>query len=500
MGSSTYTSVVHNGPHILSVDIGSSGTRAAIYDGHGREVAGTAASMPRTFGHTPDGGAEIDADELVAQTEAVITQSLSAAGTNSIEAVAIASFWHSLVGVDAAGTAITPIYGWADTRARRAAEQLRQKFDPAKTHLRTGCRLHAGYWPAKIRSLRVAFPEMFGRVKRWASPGDLLIERWCGQSATSVSMASGTGLLDQRRCEWDDELLAGIGLDRSAMPALADDALIFHLRSEYVQRWPQLARARIFPALGDGAANNIGAGCVTRERAALMIGTSGAMRVLWTGPPPDELPPGLWQYRADRERVVVGGALSDGGGLYRWLRDSLALTGDSAELERALSKLEPDTHGLTVLPFWAGERSTGWNDAARGGVFGATMQTQPIEILRAALEAVAYRFAAIADQLGRVAEPVTIYASGGALRESAVWTQILADVLGQPLQLTNVAEASSRGAALLALSRVGAEPILELFTPTVTGAVEPDLRSHARYQEARERQQQLRDTLYGQES
>ena len=87
-------------------------------------------------------------------------------------------------------------------------------------------------------------------------------------------------------------------------------------QTSYARRWPQLGGARWFPAVGDGAANNIGAGCTTRARVALMIGTSGAMRVMWEGEPPAEIPVVLWCYRADRRRVIVGGALSDGGGLY----------------------------------------------------------------------------------------------------------------------------------------------------------------------------------------
>jgi len=85
--------------------------------------------------------------------------------------------------------------------------------------------------------------------------------------------------------------------------------------------------------IGDGAANNIGGGCSTRDKIALMVGTSGAMRVVYEGQPPPQLPPELWCYRADRNRVVVGGALSDGGGLYHWLTSALTLSDNPAGIE-----------------------------------------------------------------------------------------------------------------------------------------------------------------------
>src|SRR6185436_17173019 len=120
-------------------------------------------------------------------------------------------------------------------------------------------------------------------------------------------------------------------------------------------------------------------------------------------------------------------------------------------IEQQLEEIEPDSHHLTVLPFWAGERSSGWQPAARGGILGLTLHTRLIEILRAAMEAVAYRFALLWQSLETQAPEATIVASGNALRASPVWRQMIADVLGRPLLLSATAEASTRGAALLAL-------------------------------------------------
>ena len=165
-----------------------------------------------------------------------------------------------------------------------------------------------------------------------------------------------------------------------------------------------------------------------------MVGTSGAMRVVFEGEPPDNLASGLWSYRACQRRVVVGGALSDGGGLVQWINESLNFA-DDCQLQQEIAALEPDSHGLTVLPFWSGERSTGWWAEARGGIFGLRQQTKPVEIARAVLESIAYRFALIARALDGIAPNATIAASGNALRSSPAWLQIIADVLGRPLLL-----------------------------------------------------------------
>jgi gluconokinase len=314
-----------------------------------------------------------------------------------------------------------------------------------------------------------------------------------GDATTSVSMASATGLFDQSKCEWDGELMEwlGIAAGRRLPPLASSGQTVKGLREEYALRWPLLDPAAWFPAIGDGAANNVGAGCVDSKRATLMIGTSGAMRLLFAGSSPASLPPELFCYRADRERVVVGGALSDGGGLHAWMKDSLLLNYDDDELETSLALMEPDAHGLTVLPFWSGERATGWSASARGAIIGLTASTKPIEILRAAMEAVCYRFALLARALDAVAPNASVVASGNALLASRAWAQMIADVVGRRIELSGAREASCRGAALLALETIGKIDSIETVQSEAGEVLEPNLTRHEVYARAIERQQEL---------
>ncbi len=480
-------------PVLLALDIGTSGVRAALFDERGREVTGQSIRVDSRDTNLAEFGA-IDAGVLlehVAETLDALFANFYQFGAR-IELIAVSCFWHSLVGVDDNGRATTPLFGWSDRRAAQATHQLRAEHDEVKTHGRTGCRFHPSYWPAKLLRLRTEERAIFKSTTRWLSFTEYLTLHLFGETAASVSMASGTGLMDQRTCEWDPELLESVGVNVGQLPEIASDRQTFHkLSSSYAQRWPQLSEARMFPAIADGAANNIGAGCSTREKAALMIGTSGAMRVLFQGPPPDRIPPELWCYRADRKRVVIGGALSDGGSLYRWIRESMLSGEDSEWIEDELDRFDADAHGLTVLPFWSGERSTGWNPDARGAIAGITLQTRPIEILRAALEAVAYRFALIARALEPLAPGASVMVAGHALSSSPAWVQILADVLGRRLSVSERAEASMRGAALLALEAAGKIPGIEDFSIPVEAVFEPDMTRHARYQVGLERQQRM---------
>jgi gluconokinase len=481
---------------VLAFDIGTSGVRAGLFGHRGNQIEGSQASLANEFSELAS-GTDVDAEALVEFTARAIDVAVARAESfvSRIDYVAASCFWHSLVGVDDQGRATTPLLGWADIRAANAARELRSKFDEQEVHPRTGARFHPSYWPAKLLWLKQKRSELFNKTKRWLSFSDYLFQRLFGDASTSVSMASATGLFDQRTCKWDRELLDGLNISSEQLPIVGSGETLQQLSDEYALRWPLLDGAAWFPAIGDGAANNIGAGCVDSGRAALMIGTSGAMRVLFTGNPPAALPSELFCYRADRDRVVLGGALSDGGGLYRWMKDSLFLNYDDDELELTLATMEPDAHGLTVLPFWSGERATGWSCSAQGAIVGLTARTKPIDILRAGMEGICYRFALLAKALDEVAPKATIVAAGNALLSSAAWAQMITDVLGCRIELSEISEASSRGAALLALEAAGKIDSIETIEPEFAAAYEPDMTRHARYAEAIERQQKLYEKL-----
>jgi gluconokinase len=420
---------------VLALDVGSSSVRAQRFDERG-EAAG-----------------ELRQEEYKSNDPAEVAAAVRRVLEDE-EANATSCFAHSLVAVDEDWNPLTPILGWRDTRSAGAAEWLAQRLDAEATHARTGAFLHPSFWPAKLAWLAEAQPETFRRAAWFVSFGDFLR----GKPETSLGMASTSGLLDLTTQDWDEELLSTLGLDRERLPRIAD-----------------------VPLWSDSACSNAGAGCMTRERAALMVGTSGAFRVLYESKRPQPKP-GLFLYLADARRVVEGGALSDGGNLFAWLERTLAgATGSLAERD-------PSDHGLVFLPFLGGERSTGWDPEARGTIHGLTFETTPLDLRQAAYEGVAFRFAAIADLLPEVRDVV---ATGAGLLHDRDWIQIMADGLARPIHVSGVPEASLRGAAVLALERLGHEandaPIAEV--------VEPRADRAEKYRAAREEQQQLYEAL-----
>ena len=479
---------------VLSVDLGSSSVRAELYDGSGTREEGTETQLGYELEYTPDGGVVKDADELLGLVVRAIDGALSNAGDSPVSGVAMSTFWHSVLGLDREGRPTTPVLTWADRRAAGAARELRESLDEAAVHRRTGCVLHSSYWPAKLLWLSRERREAFEKSERWVSPGDYCYARFFGDSHVGTSMASATGLFDQNRRRWDGEVIDALPVEQAQLSPISDEPLR-GLSEEWARRWPALRDTPWFPAAGDGACSNVGSGCTTSDRVALMVGTSGAMRVLWKADSV-EIPDGPWCYRADEKRFVMGGALSDGGNLVGWLRNTLRLP-EPEETEELLAQMKPDSHGLTFLPLLAGERGPGWADEANGTIAGLSMSNTSVEILRAAMEAVALRFALIAEIL-EAASPSEkeVVATGGGLLHSPTWTGIMADALGKTVTTSGVQEASSRGAALLALEKLGELEIEEAEAPLGT-AFESNPKRYAIYREALRRQRQLYEAVLG---
>jgi len=487
-------------PFVLALDVGTSSTRALLFDASGAAVPNVVSQRPYTLDVSAQGEVSVNADALAILVEETIDETLRLAGpyAEQIAAVALDTFWHSLLGVDVVGRPLTPVITWEDTRAHDAVSQLRAQLDEQTVHSRTGVHFHASYWPAKLRWLSQSQPELLAQVAQWISFGEYLHRRFLGRSLCSLSMASGTGLLNISTLQWDTELVQALGIPPEQLPALNNEhESIRGLTREYAAAWPALRQVPWFPAIGDGAAACVGSGCIDATHWSLTMGTSSAMRVVIE--PGRVFPPaGLWLYFIDARRAVLGGALSEGGNLLNWLCNSLKLP-SLKEAEPLAAALAPDSHGLTILPFISGERSLGWHSEARLTITGLSRDSSPTAILRAGYEALAYRLLALherlCDTLQNEADQHKLQASGGVLLGSSLMKSILADMLSIPVDPSQEHEASARGAALLALEALEVLPDLALVAPMLLEPMLPDGARGETYRRAAGRQQRLYQAL-----
>jgi gluconokinase len=482
------------GPLAIAIDVGSSSVRAELFDANGNSRRGSFAQVHYLPTIDGQGGVSIEFPRLLAVVAATLDAFVARAGADlrRVAGVGISCFLHSLAATDSGGRAITPLLTWADTSSAEAAAELRARLDGASLWQETGAPLHASYWPAKIVRLRrsVGTP-----ARGWAGAPELLYRELTGSGASDLSQASGSGLLDRRTGTWHAGLLEVLDIDPAALPQLAAPGSSGRLTDWAAARWPALAGVPWFTPLSDASCGNVGLGCLAGGPAALQVGTSGAVRAIVADPVPP-IPAGLFGHRLADGSALVGGQLSEGGGVAAALARLLGRSMRALEADAAA--LPPDDHGLTALPYLAGERGPGYHDEARGVIAGFSLSSSPADVFLAVLEAIALDFAALDRRLAAaLGGSPRIVASGGALARSPLLVDILAAALGRPIWAAAEGEASSRGAAILALATAGTIGSPADVPAPATRQVIPDPERVARYRVAAARQAELYRRILG---
>ena len=472
-------------PLVLAVDVGSTATRAGIYDATGRPV-GRRAKLAHAFTSDADGASQIDPDQVCDEIGELLDGFGGAGRGPRIAGVALDTFASSLVGVDAHGAALTPCYTYADSRCAGWVDHLRHRLDEAAVQQRTGTRLHTSYLAPRLLWLQQTQPDVVRRVARWLSLGEFVQQRLLGTTVAGTPTASWTGLLDRRTGRWDGEMLAACGVGADELSPVQDPGVPIDGvdGARVASRWPALADAAWFPAVADGVSSNLGTGAADASAIAVAAATSGAVRVLVPGIP-EQIPSGLWCYRIDAGRSLLGGAVNDVGRLLAWLRTVLRLPDDDAALDTVLAA-DPDRRSPAVVPFLTGERSTGWAASARAVIAGLSDGTTPEAVFRGSAEGVAVSYARVVEELTRVAGGFTrIVASGRITQSLPHLLQLVADAVGTPVEHVALKRATLRGTALLALETLA--PDVPRAEPPMVRTYRPEPSRGSHYAAARNR-------------
>ncbi len=482
-------------PLVLAIDLGTSSTRTALFDVSARRQPGATAQQTYPLLTAVDGTAELEPGALLGALRMCLAETLARRRTDpllrerAIGAIAVSSFWHSMVGTNAKGEAITRVITWADSRCREDAARLRHDRDEAKIHIKTGCMLRASFWPAKLAWLWRTDERLFNRVHQWMSPAEWLQLQLTGSANCAIGMATGTGLFDPSALDWDASMLRLAKITPEKLRPLSDEPT--PVTGALASEFPELKGIPWYPGIGDGAASNLGSGATKPGLAAINVGTSAAIRVMREGKVASA-PLGLFCYRVDAKRYLVGGAVSNAGNLRAWCMKELKLT-DGPEIETALAAHPGPQHGLTVLPFWTAERAPLWNEDDLGAIHGLRQSTTALDILQALTEASYHRIARIHELLAADEKSAPKLIVSGGIQKSASSLLRLSNVMGQSLYASDEPEASIRGAAVLALERLGF-PVPEV---KFAHPVKPQIKLAREYKQQRDRQRALEEKLAG---
>jgi len=397
--------------------------------------------------------------------------------------------------VDADGRALANMLIWADSRAQAYAGKLAAQFGEEDLYRRTSCPVHPMYPLAKVLWFRHERPEIFARTTRFIGIKEYIGHRLTGKYQVDRSIASATAMCNLETGTWDEDLLAFLGITSGQLSTVVPTTHVERcLLPEAAARFGLSAGTPVVLGASDGVLSSLGAGAVRPGQITAMIGTSGAVRMICEGPRVDPKCR-LWCYNLTEELWVLGGAISNGGVVFRWVRDQLGGPERQAAAELGVDAYEslahlaaqepPGSDGLIMLPYFSGERAPHYDPDARGVLFGLNLNHGRGHLVRAALEGVCYSMNSVLDALQEVAgEASEIRASGSFIR-SPLWAQILADVFGKAVQVPGEPEGAAFGAAILGMRALGfLDDIRDVARFTrIKATYEPIAENHEVYRE-----------------
>ncbi len=476
---------------VIGLDVGTGSVKALAVDREGQLVGQASRSYAL---YTPESGAaEQDAEEVTQACLEALADVASQVTEQSIGGVAISAAMHTLLPIKD-GQAISHATIWADTRAHESAQAL-QQASLSQFARETGCGLHYLYHPARLRHLAATQPVEFDATDHFIALRDYVVLKLTGRLSTDIGLASSTGLLNLHTHDWHDASLELAGISRAKLPDLTGMFdIVGKIQPEVFENTPSLHHCPVIAGSSDGAFSNIGAGNTQPRELTINVGTSGAIR-LNQSESPASLDPGLWCYlmpgqsrETNPTQFMIGGAVNNAGLALQWLARQLGIGSDEqlTKLIEEAGAIEPGNSGLTFLPYLSGERSPHWLPNAKASWHGLSLHHGPAHLTRSVLEAVCFTLADVHDRLRQSADLPTQARLTGGITQSAVWMQMLADILNLELLPTQAGDASARGAAMLGHIALGHVNCLSDFLPPdASQAIQP--QQPEAYQQARSR-------------
>jgi gluconokinase len=452
-------------PYIIAVDLGTTSTKTLVIDREGGVLASNSVEYPLNTPR-PD-MAEQDPNEIFQAVLTAVQGVIAKAKIlpSHILCVSFSSAMHSLIAVDSDLNLLTQCITWADNRSSAYVRELKEELDGHQIYRNTGTPIHPMSPLLKLMWLKEHENEIFRKAHKFIGIKEYVFAKLFGKYVIDYSIASATGLFNLRNLEWDAQALDACGVRREQLSEPV--STVHHLagmKQEYALAMGLNADTALVVGASDGVLANLGVGAFEQGVYAVTIGTSGAVRGVVREPVTD--PKGrLFCYALKEDFWVVGGAINNGGIMFRWVRDQLAtLEAEQGRkqgidpydyLTSLAEEVAPGSDGLIFLPLLAGERAPYWNANARGVFFGMSLYHQKKHMIRSVLEGVMYRIHSVLSALEELSGPTKEIRASGGFARSSFWLQMMADVTGSSVVVPNSIESSGLGAAQLGLLAMG---------------------------------------------
>ena len=450
--------------NLLCLDVSSSGISAAVFDSELTAVRFAEAPW------NPQAAVllTIPVQQIAGCFKQILRQ-MQPRKAGPIDAICISSFLHNFVLLDDADQPLTSVLTGLDRRGDAGVEFVRNHLHNRFEEL-TGCRYHAMFPAFKVAMLRISDPQMFARARRVISIKALLVNWLTGSWAEDFGSASASGLANLNSGDWEPEVMAAVGLERSLLPSIVGPTqVVGDVTSAGAAQFGLTVGTKVVAGLGSHFAASLGSGCEASSKVAATLGASAvAHQIVMHYVEGDST--GTFCYRADENKFILGSASINGGSVLDWGRQVL---GDA-------NPADASEDPPIFIPLLHGERSAGRDPRSSGGWYNLSANHTAADLSRSILEGVLFDLAHSIETVQKASgEAATDLVLSGSGFTSSLAVSILATIAGRATWiLQEPGLATLRGAGICALRALG-RPTLPPLSEQVSAL--RDLRIAQRY-------------------
>jgi gluconokinase len=467
---------------IIGLDLGTTSVKAVVFNVNGKVITETEKMI--TSHYPQQGWVEQNPVEIEQYAVQAIRDAIDEAKIEKHEllTIGISAAMHSLICMDENGEPLSQALIWSDGRSSEQAEKLKETngFD---VYARTGLPNHPMSPLSKLLWMKEVEYEPYLKANYFLSIKEYILQKWFGQCIIDYSMAAATGLFNAKTFQWDDEILELAGVKKEQLSKIVPPTeVLTGINKDVAENMGISNDMPIVIGAADGQLANLGIGAILPGEVAITAGTSGAIRQFTKGFRISDKQE-TFSYAFTEDYSIIGGPTNNGGIALQWLKELLNYQGSFYEFTAEAEQVAPGADGLIFLPYINGERAPLWNQHAKGNFFGMSITHKKEHFVRAVLEGITFNLYQIGQALEELAgEPEKIFVNGG-LSRSSLWLQMLADVFGKEVYVSESHHSAAWAAAWTGLVALGkADSFAEIKKNVLMGeAVKPNMENHKIY-------------------
>ena len=459
---------------IITIELGTNAVRVLAFDLDGNTIGSLKGSYP-TF-HTEPDYSEQDPEQIFITMLYVLKNLLTEKihpEKYKVVSICFSAAMHSVLAIDKNGVPLGNAITWADNRAKKEAQKLKNSSGGKIIYTATGTPIHPMSPLLKIAWLKNNDRERFRQAAKFLSLKSYIIQQLTGEYLIDYSLASATGMFNIHKLKWENSALNYAGITAERLP---DPVPVFHspgkLRKEYQTSLGLSADTKLLIGSSDGCFATLGAGVWSGNKATITIEDSGAMRVAGKQIIQDKKQR-FFNYILTEGYYISGGPTNSGGIIFEWFAKQFGDFKSAYDLENCIDdlihhaeKVPAGSDGLIFLPYLLGERAPIWNANARAVYFGLHINHEKKHFIRATIEGIMYEMYSIGKML-QEHHNIKSLSVNGSFATLPFCSQLIADIFNKPVSICKNSNTVSAGAFLLSATEIGMYKNLDEAAKTV---------------------------------